>query len=114
LPCDQIRRVPVVFTKLAYKVAHVAILQAALTNIGYNVRRNADNSLDISKSTDYRNVATYRDGEFTAPEAWSLDINEVKREYSSQVVRQQAKQYGWLLKESRDKEGLTTFAVTRR
>jgi hypothetical protein len=111
MPCDSIYQTPVTFTKIAHKVEHLDLLEAALKELGLQVMKKSGGFRLVNPRFSGReSSATYIDGVFNVPERWQLDINRVKQTYAGQVVMAQAKRFGWLLKRT----SATEFEVTRR
>lgn len=88
MPCDTRREVTV-----ELKVADEKILIDGLFAAGFNVNSIAG-GLYVNKG---RRRGELKNGKITVLEGDESIVNEIKRAYSGEVVRQSAKRFGWTL-----------------
>lgn len=96
MPCDQIQEVTLDFGK-----ADTAIMKMTLEGLGWKVHSLTAKSLSATKGNE---SLTFANGEFSVRNSdrytgsTSLDLAEVKRNYSKQTVNFAAKKFGWNVK----------------
>lgn len=95
MPCDQIQFQSVQF---ADAKGHEALLADALRTLGYAVHQDGSY---ISFSSDEVS-GTYSQGQFSYGEDEQFDVDAVKVEFSKNVVRKSASDYGWDITELED------------
>jgi hypothetical protein len=106
MPCDTVRSVTVEFSA----ATDMAILTAALEASGYTVRQN-EHTLFFDKG--------YRTQQFDKRTHklivdQNVDVGQIKRGYSEQVVESQAQKFGWKVSWSTNAAGNREAAVQRR
>jgi hypothetical protein len=88
------------------------LLAKAMESLGYVITKAANGFR--ARHAQHGAVATFAAGKLTlvtGPLASGpIDVNEIKRAYSAQVVQTAAKRFGWSVKQTSD----TQFQVTRR
>ena len=95
------------------KTTDVKLLMEAMKKLGYTVRETATGFSFAGKG----HSGTYQkaSGKFSSTGSYStLDIGEVKRGYSEEVVTSQAKRNGWQISWSTNKEGRREAKVLKR
>lgn len=114
MPCDTIQRSEVQFLAQS---TDLDLLKKALEAMGYTVTETATglSFSNYSVSGTYTKATgslqtTVRGYGSTA----GLDVNEVKRGYSEQVVNQQAKKFGWKVEWTTNKAGRKEAIVQKR
>jgi hypothetical protein len=110
MPCYEQRT-----TKVAVEKMNLELLAAAMKEAGYHVWVSAKTVqwglTQYSADATYTNgVVTYR-GTMTE-QTKETKLNELKRSYSKQVVKETAKRFGWIM--NQDKQNNFKFEVTRR
>lgn len=96
MPCDTIRQVTV-----ELKVADKQILLLGLLASGFTTRALSEDRLTFSKGLA-TGVIDLKAGRITIQEGNEKVINEIKRSYSSEVIRQSAKRFGWNLNQTEE------------
>ena len=85
------------------EATNLDLLENALTNLGFEVHRRGD-AVTFTKGDYYNQVSgRFANGELkvdtTGRQQGRFDVNELKREYSREVVKSSAQRFGWALKE---------------
>lgn len=88
MPCDLIQRQSISFKNA---VGHEELLAEALRTLGYHVTVRGQNIYFEKEGVS----GTYRYGNFEHDADQLLDVDAIKVEFSKNVVRKSAKQYGW-------------------
>ncbi len=96
MPCDTISTVTVQFNQKTDR----ALLVAALTSLGKNPYVSGEN-VTFSEGTYVGRTGEiqWRANRYS-PQDFNAKTAEIKRAYSAEVVKGQAKKYGWTLKET--------------
>ena len=100
MPCWTIQTTTV---ELELKAENQAHLKAALESMGYRVQANEQNQTLTFQNRNGTLNGSFVDGKLKLDgrdsEVANFDINAVKRAYSTQVVKSQAKKFGWEIKQ---------------
>ena len=89
MPCDQLRTSEVDLGKISDK----ALLLKALGALGYQARLVG---AEIVFGSSYNGGTVHADGRVTLTgAAASLEVNQIKRAYSTEAVKIAAKKFGW-------------------
>ena len=106
MPCDQIRVVSVEFSAATDAI----ILTAALQALGYSVQMSA--RAVTFQRYGRAQVFDLKTKRLTVDQ--SVDVAEVKRAYSEEVVNAQARKFGWQVNWQTNAAGNREAAVQRR
>jgi hypothetical protein len=108
VPCDQI-----ITTKVKLKAESTETLEEALKAAGYTVRRYGTNLQVYGRGEQF----SINDGELVTTKQGqkAADLaNSINRAYSTTVLKQQAKKYGWQVTEVKAKTGAIAFQVKKK
>lgn len=99
MPCDTISTVQV---QSELKNVNLKLLGMALTAMGFtvNVKEGNLTFYGIHKKTGKTHSGIYQNGKLTEQQRAyypTLDINDVKKAYSTEVVKNMANSFGWKL-----------------
>ncbi len=104
MPCHTIRQTPVVFENVAYKPAHLALMVAALKEVGFEVQNEAGRELRLwpaGSSPAVENTILYRGGKFEVPSTLRgrFNLGRLKEAYARQAIKLHARRNGWLVRD---------------
>lgn len=94
MPCDTIQRSKVDFNLHA---TDLNLLKLALEHMGFRVG-HLQNGLKFTNGYDID--GQFSNGKLTVQSRGQFDINNLKRAYSTEVVKSSADLYGWTLEET--------------
>ncbi len=107
MPCDQIR-----LQRSDFKNADLAVLRAALIRAGMEITfDSAERGMIRFFDRQTYRTGQFANGAFTVQEG--LDVDNIKREYSSEAVERAAKKYAFSLKNIKT-TGVNKYVLTRR
>lgn len=99
MPCDQIRR-----SKVSFKidVTDLDLFRKSMKKMGFNhVSKGQSREL---YSDMYGNSAELKSGGLEVTSTQKFDMDKLKREYSTEVVKDTCERYGWSLNETSENE----------
>lgn len=119
MPCDSIREVSIVLDKMDPATLKVGLADAQITA---NALSYQPDTLELYDQQTRRYLGAFNTTTRTYKASLTNDQEDeeaqevakrIKRAYSNGVVLTQAKKFGWSLKKSTTKQGLTQYEVTK-
>ena len=107
MPCDTISETEVEFSQHTDS----ALLKKAMGSLGFTVLERSGSLSFVNHKT--LETGTFLNGRFAFNQR-STESNAIKRAYSEQVVKSQAKRFGWQLKDEKREGNQIKFKVRKQ
>ncbi|MEN3329074.1 MAG: hypothetical protein V7638_3881 [Acidobacteriota bacterium] len=105
MPCYTERAVDVKQT-VAFKAENAEILVSGLVKEGFSANATKDGVISVSKDSRRAEI-NLTNGTMVVRESDASIVNEIKRAYSFEVVKQSASRFGWKLTATNDANVMT-------